>query len=57
MQDLWALQFHWDERIPEDKLKEWIEFHESLKFMNDFKIHRFLLSEEFGILLHKGAFR
>ena len=49
-----VLQSHWDDRIPDDKLKEWIEFQETLKFINDIKIPRFVLSEDFGILILKG---
>lgn len=54
MQGLWGLQSHWDDKLPDDKVKEWLEFQDSLGLINEIKINRFVLSEDFGILCLKG---
>ncbi|XP_047019392.1 uncharacterized protein LOC124629845 isoform X2 [Helicoverpa zea] len=45
MQQLWLVKCSWDEPVPEHIQHPWDSFQNSLPFLNDFRIHRWITCE------------
>ncbi|GBL83214.1 hypothetical protein AVEN_165409-1 [Araneus ventricosus] len=45
LQKLWQLKVNWDGELPEPLAKQWIHFVDSLKFIEELHIDRFVLAD------------